>query len=81
MFTLYSMIKIWNEAFLKKQPDNDLEYDKANKLTFSEGLPSIILGLISILMGIFAYSVFNYTMEAANQLIKPDLYINSVLNK
>jgi len=37
--------------------------------------------LISILMGIFAYSVFNYTMEAANQLIDPDLYINSVLKK
>jgi len=81
MFTLYSMIKIWNEAFLKKQPENDLVFDEKKKMRFSEVLPSIILGLISILMGIFAYSVFNYTMEAANQLIDPDLYINSVLKK
>jgi multicomponent Na+:H+ antiporter subunit D len=79
MFTLYSMIKIWNEAFLKKQPENDLDYNEKIKLRFSEVLPSVILGLISILMGIFAYSVFSYTMEAANQLIDPDLYINSVL--
>jgi len=81
MFTLYSMIKIWNEAFLKKQPENDLQYNEKIKLRFSEVLPSVILGLISILMGIFAYSVFNFTMEAANQLIDPDLYINSVLKK
>lgn len=79
LLTLYSMIKIWNEAFLKKQPDNDFAEQK-QKLGFLEMLPSIILGAMSILMGVFAYKVFDITMQAANQLIEGSAYINNVLN-
>lgn len=79
LLTLYSMIKIWNEAFLKKQPDNDFAKQKP-KLGFLEMLPSIILGAMSILMGVFAYKVFDITMQAANQLIEGSAYINNVLN-
>jgi multicomponent Na+:H+ antiporter subunit D len=80
MFTLYSMIKIWNEAFLKKQPGDETIVHEKIKPRFAEVFPSVFLGLISILMGLFALHVFNYSMEAANQLIDPDLYIQSVLN-
>jgi hypothetical protein len=31
------------------------------------------------LMGVFAATVFNYAMEAANQLIEPANYIDTVL--
>jgi multicomponent Na+:H+ antiporter subunit D len=79
LLTLYSMIKIWNEAFLKKQPDNDYAEQKP-KLSFLELLPSVILGAMSILMGVFAYKVFDITMQAANQLIEGSAYINNVLN-
>jgi len=79
MFTLYSMIKIWNEAFLKKQPGDQAVAQEKIKLRFAEVLPSLFLGLISILMGIFAMNVFNFTMQAAEQLINPDFYISNVL--
>jgi multicomponent Na+:H+ antiporter subunit D len=78
MLTLYSMIKIWNEAFLKKQPGNG-NPERSVSFSFTEYFPSVLLGAVSILMGIFAIYVFGYTMEAANQLINPDLYIETVL--
>ncbi|MCF8231883.1 MAG: hypothetical protein K9J27_06800 [Bacteroidales bacterium] len=75
LLTLYSMIKIWNEAFLKKgEADSETK-----KLTFSEALPSVILGLISVLMGIFAAPVFDFASEAAEVLMENTKYIESVL--
>jgi multicomponent Na+:H+ antiporter subunit D len=79
MLTLYSMLKIWNEAFLKVQPVNQYAEHPFIKPKFAEYFPSLFLGVLSILMGIFAFYVFGYTMEAANQLINPDLYIKTVL--
>jgi multicomponent Na+:H+ antiporter subunit D len=79
MLTLYSMLKIWNEAFLKVQPVNQHAEHPFVKPTFAEYFPSLFMGVLSILMGILAFYVFGYTMEAANQLINPDLYISTVL--
>jgi multicomponent Na+:H+ antiporter subunit D len=79
MLTLYSMIKIWNEAFMKPQPENEYVGKPFQKLRFTEYFPSLFLGAISILMGIFAYYVFGFTMEAGTQLIDPSLYIETVL--
>ncbi len=79
MLTLYSMIKIWNEAFLKAQPE-EYATEKKTKITFSELFPSALLALASLLLGIFASPVFNYIMKAAEQLSDPVTYISSVLN-
>ena len=80
MLTLYSMIKIWNEAFLKKEPDAGEVESNFRKLGFPELLPSITLGAASLLMGLFAATVFGYTMVAAEQLLVPANYIEGVLN-
>jgi multicomponent Na+:H+ antiporter subunit D len=80
MLTLYSMIKIWNEAFLKKAPENLESSTDIKKPGFGQVLPSIILGAASILMGLFAAMVFGFTMEAANQLLEPTAYIDNVLH-
>ncbi|SHF60219.1 multisubunit sodium/proton antiporter, MrpD subunit [Mariniphaga anaerophila] len=79
MLTLYSMIKIWNEAFLKAQPANEYASTPFKKLKFAEYFPSVLLGATSILMGLFAAYLFDFTMNAANQLIDPSLYIETVL--
>lgn len=80
MLTLYSMIKIWNEAFLKEHHENQEKTFKNNKLSFSDVFPSIILGLSSIALGIFAAYFFDLTFKAGNQLIEPMKYINTILN-
>jgi multicomponent Na+:H+ antiporter subunit D len=72
------MIKIWNEAFLKKQPENH-ENQESIKLNWADYVPLAILATASVLMGVFAATVFTYTMEAANQLIDPTNYIDTVL--
>ncbi|TNF44449.1 MAG: Na+/H+ antiporter subunit D [Bacteroidetes bacterium] len=78
LLTLYSMIKIWNEAFLKKQPEN-FDNKETVKLYWADYVPLAILATASVLMGIFAATVFTYAMEAANQLIEPANYIDTVL--
>ncbi len=80
ILTLYSMIKIWNEAFLKKQPDSRKNESKGITLKFIDMLPSLLLGLISIMMGILATYMFRFCLLAANQLIEPSAYIEHVLN-
>lgn len=85
MLTLYSMVKIWNEAFLKESPTKEFSAKGVllkipNKLSFIHFLPSIILGLGTVFLGLFAQSVYQFIAEAANQLIDPEIYINTVLN-
>ena len=77
-FTLYSMIKIWNEAFLKKQPEDKI-VSTGVKLKFSDYVPLAILAGASLLLGIFASTVFDYVIQAGNQLIEPSAYIKAVL--
>lgn len=81
MLTLYSMLKIWNEAFLKVQPQNEFKNRVKTRLSFPDYFPSLFLGAASILMGVFAYYVFDFSMEAANQLLSPELYIETVLRE
>jgi multicomponent Na+:H+ antiporter subunit D len=79
ILTLYSMIKIWNEAFLKKQPGSSSIPVKSVRLTWPDILPSSILGVMSILLGIFAGKFFTFCIQAADQLINPLQYIDAVL--
>lgn len=83
LLTLYSMIKIWNEAFLKSMPqDRAPVQDKvAYKLRFADIFPSVLLASVTILMGVFASDVFDLTMKAAEYLMNPQIYIESVLGK
>ena len=79
MLTLYSMLKIWNEAFLKKQPET-IQNKQTAKLKFGDLFPSVLLALASVFMGIFAAQFFDFTMNAANQLVNPENYIRTILN-
>jgi multicomponent Na+:H+ antiporter subunit D len=80
LLTLYSMIKIWNEAFLKKPPA-EAEVKASVPLTWTDLLPSIILGSATILMGIFAASMVDFTLQAADALLHPGNYIESVMSR
>jgi multicomponent Na+:H+ antiporter subunit D len=75
------MIKIWNEAFLKKAPSATESDNSFKKPVPGALIPSIILGATSLFMGLFAATIFSYTMLAAEQLLEPANYIKSVLNE
>ncbi|WP_430812168.1 MULTISPECIES: proton-conducting transporter membrane subunit [unclassified Carboxylicivirga] len=79
MFTLYSKIKIWNQAFLKKDPSSS-QLNIRKSLWVPHLIPLIILALVSVFLGLFAATIFDYTMAAAQQLIDPSDYIHHVLN-
>jgi len=80
LMTLYSMIKIWNEAFLKKVPEPRIKQE-TRSLSFVDILPSVILGTATLLMGVFAASMVDLSLQAGDALLDPVHYIESVLSK
>jgi len=88
MMTLFSMTKIWGEAFWKKEPLPEAETSEPPEHPVGgEGTRKRILtlapmGLVMIaILGLsfFGEPVFNWSMEAANQLLDPASYIKAVL--
>lgn len=80
VLTLYSMIKIWVYAFWKKQPEEmkrPLPTDKAGWIF--RLAPITILVICTLVMSFAAQPILDVTMEAANQLLDPSIYVQSVL--
>ena len=84
LLTLYSMMKIWNEAFWKKDPE--LVEDKSNTIQglFSKQnifmtIPIILLALITLTIGFYPEPFFQIAERTATELMNPSLYINTVL--
>lgn len=76
LFTLYSMIKIWNEAFWKLNPQR-IENSQV-KLSKSMVLPIGFLAILTLLVGFAIGPVFNIAMRAGVQLANPAQYIAAV---
>lgn len=79
LFTLFSMVKIWNEGFWKKQP-GDVEETK-KEIPFSMLFPVVMLAAGTIVLGIFAEPFIDIGIRTAEQLINPEDYINTVLGR
>ncbi len=82
LLTLYSMLKIWNEAFWKAAPATTTvalemwrtDYRcKALMLT-----PIVSLTIITLTIGLYAEPFVDFSMRAAAQLIDKTAYINAV---
>lgn len=94
LLTLFSMTKIWNEAFWKADPAGSARpgsghaarsggSDGAGDLSRSRRalflLPLLLLIGLSVLLGLAAQPVFELTDAAARQLLDPVAYIHAVL--
>jgi multicomponent Na+:H+ antiporter subunit D len=85
LLTLFSMIKIWNEAFWKDDPrGNEINIiDSFSSMTLSRKVlmfsPIVILALITIIIGFNSEPFFNFANDAASQLLNPNEYISKVL--
>ncbi len=81
LLTLFSMMKIWNEAFWKDRPDHDqrissLRGEGRNWTTLLISVAS--LSLLTAIMGLGASPAFELALGAGAQLMNPDLYIQAV---
>ncbi|MCL4806656.1 MAG: Na+/H+ antiporter subunit D, partial [Thermoanaerobaculia bacterium] len=80
LLTLFSMTKIWAEAFWKPAPAGAGE---TAALTAGERAsllgPILSLGAITVAIGLGAAVLFRFADGAAVQLLDPDLYIRAVL--
>ncbi len=81
LLTLFSMTKIWNEAFWKPAPAGAGEAPAP--LTAGERAsllgPILVLGAITVAIGLGAGVLYRFADAAAAQLLDPELYVRAVL--
>lgn len=85
LLTLYSMTKIWGEAFWKEQGGVDQPAaSPPSPLGAGERAayfaPIIGLALLTVFIGISVEPLMSVALRAADQLANPALYINAVLS-
>lgn len=83
LLTLYSMIKIWAEAFWKAVPEG-VDTDRLTGKTPDHGLiymyiPIVLLAICTLLIGLYGQPVYELAEASAAQLMNPDGYIQAVL--
>lgn len=83
ILTLYSMIKIWNEAFWKPYTAQAGEVPAhpplAARHRFALMAPIVFLAAVTVIMGFGVGPVFDYAMETGQQLANSSQYIQAVL--
>ncbi|RJP24195.1 MAG: Na+/H+ antiporter subunit D [Candidatus Abyssobacteria bacterium SURF_5] len=80
--TLYSMTKIWNEAFWKSEPQPQQASQPLRPASiFVMYSPIILLALITILIGLATQPFLALSSRAAEQLLDSSGYIEAVLRE
>lgn len=81
ILTLFSMTKIWGEAFWKELPSGATPNGSATHLLEWVGLvfPALILALMTLWIGFFGVALWNLAEIAGAQLLEPARYIEAVL--
>jgi multicomponent Na+:H+ antiporter subunit D len=79
LLTLFSMLRLWGEAFWKPAPRSSrvkkaVDEDMRNWLW-----PIVVLAAITVLIGLGAGPIFGYALQAGQQLMNPALYIQAVM--
>ncbi len=78
VMTLFSMTKIWGEAFWKKSPDNAKPM-KRLKHKWSLYTPVVAFSIITAAIGLYSQPLFHFSNQAAAQIMSPDSYIEFAL--
>lgn len=79
LLTLFSMTKIWMEAFWKPTPPNAPAQNRPAGFKMALVLPALIMGLFSIGLGFLAEPAYGLAEQAASVLMQPGLYVAAVL--
>lgn len=80
VLTLYSMTKIWAEAFWKAQPEGQapVETKHPGSLGYMVA-PIVVMAAATVIIGLFGEPLFEFSQRAADQLLNPEEYISAVL--
>ncbi|WP_119393597.1 Na+/H+ antiporter subunit D [Salinibius halmophilus] len=76
LLTLYSMIKIWAEAFWKAKPET---LSETVKLPLWGVVPIALMAIMTLIIGFAAEPFILLSQATAEQLLNPQSYINAVL--
>lgn len=80
VLTLYSMLKIWNEAFWKAPPESAPMIMQASGGAFALQYVAIaVLSMITLCIGLNPEPFVAFSVEAADQLTNSSRYINAVM--
>jgi multicomponent Na+:H+ antiporter subunit D len=83
LLTLYSMLKIWNEAFWKPSPDASGDPQRSWRAATATRAamlaPIAALAGITLTIGVAAEPFVDLSMRAADQLLQPHAYIEAVV--
>jgi len=83
--TLYSMVKIWNEAFWKEMPKTENYSVWEKNISLREltpmMIPIVVLASITLVIGFWSEPFMVYALTTAEQLLSPDIYIEAILGK
>ena len=82
LLTIYSMTKIWNEAFWKPHPGGDaalaaIAVRRSDLLLLS--LPIAAMALMTVIIGLYAQPFIAFAEVAAERLLNPEAYVQAVL--
>ena len=82
LLTVYSMTKIWNEAFWKPRPDRDPQ-EKTDAVPMNGWLlaPVVAMALLTVFIGLSPGPVFELAQAAARELLEPAAYVYTVIGE
>ncbi len=81
LFTLYSMTKIWNEAFWKKASHSVNASSLRPAEKWALFVPVVGLALFTVALGLAPGYFFTFAEQAAAQLLNPAEYIEAVTGR
>ena len=80
ILTLFSMIKIWNEAIWKQSSSKSPESPVQNKpIPLTLTIPVTFLAAITVIMGVFGGYFIRVAMDVSEQLLNKQYYIDAIL--
>lgn len=80
LLTLFSMMKIWIEAFWKPAPAGGDSADRApEKIPVSMLIPVALMAAVTLIFGLWPQILFEPADRISRELLDPTLYIRSVL--
>jgi multicomponent Na+:H+ antiporter subunit D len=79
VLTLFSMTKIWTEAFWKPVPGGQDPPGEKRPDDPSLAAPTLLLGALTVVLGLAAGPLFRLMLRAGEQMLDPQIYIRAVL--